>query len=130
MSHLAVLVVCIALICGREAAATSGHIRFDSADIDSFLGEQVQELMRRQYCVYLLARGWRLLLIDVAILEESEVRADSFEFLVITWHHCDDFELAQIDLITKVASSTTVVNMLYLFVLTFPSSVVCIFFPR
>ena len=86
--------------------------------------------MRRQYCVYLLARGWRLLLIDVAILEESEVRADSFEFLVITRHHCDDFELAQIDLITKVASSTTVVNMLYLFVLTFPSSVVCILFPR
>ena len=109
MSHLAVLVVCIALIRGSEAAATSRHIRFDSADIDSFLGEQVQELMRRQYCVYLLARGWRLLLIDVAILEESEVRADSLEFLVITRHHCDDFKLAQIDLKTKIS----IINISY-----------------
>ena len=63
--------------------------------------------MRRQYCVYLLARGRRLLLIDVAILEESEVRADGFEFLVITRHHSDDFELAQIDLKTKISIINT-----------------------
>ena len=83
---------------GLIEAIVGGHVRFDSINIDALFSEKVQKLMSCQNRVDFFTLLRLLLCGFISVLKQSKIRPDSFKFLVIAWHHTDDFKLAKVNL--------------------------------